>query len=58
MQPTKVGRVMGLPNNIEKGANNDIYGAITTVFLAIKLKTLIAMSAWCLYVLTSAVLAV
>jgi hypothetical protein len=45
-------------NNNEKVENYGIYGATTTVFLAIKLKALIAMSTWCLYALTSAVLAV
>ena len=49
---------IGPPHNDDKGTNKCVYGAYAAIFLAIKLKTLIVMSAWCLYDFISAVIAV
>ncbi len=48
----------GPPDDDEKGANKGVYGAYAAILFAIKLKTLIVMSAWCLYDFISAVMAV
>ncbi len=48
----------GPPNDDEKGGNVRKLWAHATIFLAIKLKTLIKMSAWHLYVFFNVITAV